>query len=214
MAGRPLPGISALLDSSMLLSGKICCTIAVPTYAAEPGTGGLAGMLLFRPLRVSTILMLTWGVVIACPASHSQQPQKPDAPVATRAAVEQSVNVITANAPYRAISGNQRIQWAAQQTFGPQSWLTGTFTAAIGTARDSPAEYGPHCEGYAKRYGMRFSGVASSNTIEAGLGAIWGEDPRYVRDPSLPISHQLPNVHRLTFTATNRHTRLSPALQP
>jgi hypothetical protein len=168
-------------------------------------------MLLFRPLRVSTLLMLTCGVAIACPASHSQQPQKPDAPIATQAHVEQSVNVVSANAPYRAISGNQRIQWAAQQTFGPQSWLTGTFTAAIGTARDSPAEYGPHWEGFAKRYGMRFSGVASSNTIEAGLGALWGEDPRYVRDPSLPIRHRLTNVLLLSFTAHNRHGRLVPA---
>jgi len=29
-------------------------------------------------------------------------------------------------------------------TFGPQSWLTGIFTASIGTARDNPQEYGPH----------------------------------------------------------------------
>jgi hypothetical protein len=168
-------------------------------------------MLLLRPLRVSTLVVLTYGVVIACPTSHSQQPQKPDAPVATQGPVEQSAKVISANAPYRMISGNERIRWAAQQTFGPQSWLTGAFTAAIGTARDSPADYGPHWEGFAKRYGMRFSGVASSNTIEAGLGAIWGEDPRYVRDPSLPIRHRLTNVLLLSFTAHNRHGRLVPA---
>ena len=32
------------------------------------------------------------------------------------------------------------------------------------------------------RLGMSIAGNAVSNTMEAGLGAIWGEDPRYIRD--------------------------------
>ena len=143
--------------------------------------------------------------------SQAQGSDKPDAPSVPQGPVDQDLKVIPAKAPYRIISGKERVQWAAQQTFGPQSWLTGIFTASIGTARDNPQEYGPHWEGFAKRYGMRFTGVASSNTIEAGLGALWGEDPRYVRDQTLPMKRRIGNVFLLSFTARNRQGKMVPA---
>jgi hypothetical protein len=145
--------------------------------------------------------------------AQTPEKEKPDAPAAPapQGPPEKNLNVIAAHAPYRIISGKERMQWAAQQTFGPQSWLTGIFTASIGTARDTPYEYGPHWEGFAKRYGMRFSGVAASNTIEAGLGAIWGEDPRYVRDQSLPIKRRIGNVFVYSFMARNREGKRVPA---
>src|SRR5215470_10033991 len=80
------------------------------------------------------------------------------------------LKVIPDNEPYRPITGTQRIQWVAVQTFDLESLFAGAFTASVGTARDSPKEYGPHWDGFAKRYGMRFTGVASGNVIEAGLG--------------------------------------------
>src|SRR6476620_8629384 len=116
-------------------------------------------------------------------AGLAQQTDKPEAPAAKpQGPAEPSLRVIAARAPYEPISGKQRIQWAALQTFGPESLAVGTLSAGIGTARNNPYEYGPHWEGFAKRYGMRFTGIAASNTIEAGLGAIWGEDPRYIRN--------------------------------
>jgi len=141
----------------------------------------------------------------------AQEPEKPDAPVAPQGPVQQDLKVISAHAPYRIISAKERAQWATVQTFGPQSLLTGAFTAGIGTARNSPHEYGPHWDGFAKRYGMRFTGVASSNTIEAGLGSLWGEDPRYVRDADLPIKRRIRNVFVLSFAARNREGKLMPA---
>jgi hypothetical protein len=99
----------------------------------------------------------------------------------------------------------------AIETFGPESLSVGTLSAGIGTARDRPVEYGPHWDGFAKRYGMRFTGVASSNAIEASLGAIWGEDPRYVRNQNLPFKRRVGNVFLLSFTARNREGKLMPA---
>ena len=144
-------------------------------------------------------------------ACFAQEQDKPDAPSAPQGPVQQNLKVIASQAPYEPITGKQRVQWAASETFGPESLLTGTFTAAIGTGRDNPYEYGPHWDGLAKRYGMRFTGVASSNTIEAGLGAIWGEDPRYVRNQNLPFKRRLGNVFLLSFTARNRQGKLMPA---
>jgi hypothetical protein len=145
-------------------------------------------------------------------AGIAQEPDRPEAPVAKpQGPAEQNLKVIAAPAPYESISGKQRIQWAALQTFGPESLLVGTLSAGFGTARDKPYEYGPHWDGFAKRYGMRFTGIAASNTIEAGLGAIWGEDPRYVRSETLPFKKRIGNVLLLSFAARNREGKLTPA---
>lgn len=159
----------------------------------------------------AAIAVVCAGMVLACPGAFAQDGEKPDAPDRPQGPVEQNLKVISAQAPYKMISGKQRIEWAAQQTFGPESLLVGTLTAAIGTGRDNPTEYGPHWDGYAKRYGMRFTGIAASNTIEAGLGALWGEDPRYVRNRNLSFKKRIGNVFLLSFTARNREGKLVPA---
>jgi len=145
------------------------------------------------------------------PMVPAQEPDKPDAPEKPEGPVHQNLKVISAHAPYQIISGKQSVEWAAQQTFGPESWLMGTFSAAISTGKDHPSEYGPHWDGFAKRYGIRFTGVAASNTIEAGLGAIWGEDPRYVRDATSPFKKRLANVFVMTFMARKRDGNLMPS---
>jgi len=143
---------------------------------------------------------------------QAQGADKPEAPAAKpQGPPEQNLRVIAAQAPYEPISGKQRVEWVALQTFGPESLMVGVWTAGLGTARDKPPEYGPHWEGFGKRYAMRFSGVAASNTIEAGLGALWGEDPRYVRNANLPFKRRIGNVILLTFTSRNREGRLMPA---
>lgn len=118
---------------------------------------------------------------------------------------------VTPELTYQPISGKQRIQWAAVQTFGQESLLVGVLSSGIETARDAPEEYGPHWGGFAKRYGMRFTGTASSKTIEAGLGALWAEDPRYFRDDSLSFKKRLGHVILFSFAARNREGRLMPA---
>src|SRR5882672_7947464 len=57
---------------------------------------------------------------------------------------------------YRPITGPQRLNWAVKSTIGPVSLAAGLFSAGFGTAMGRPREYGPHWEGFGKRYGMRF----------------------------------------------------------
>src|ERR1043165_6013130 len=87
-----------------------------------------------------------------------------------------------AQAPVRPeppLSGAQRVHWALRSTIGPQSLVAGIFSSSWGTAFNVPKEYGTQWSGFAKRYGMRLTGVATSNFMEAGLGSLWNEDPRY-----------------------------------
>ena len=117
----------------------------------------------------------------------------------------------SANSAYEPLTARERFQWFATSTAGPNSLATGVFNAAYGTALDSPHEYGTHWEGFGKRYGMRLTGVSTSNAIEAGLGAAWGEDPRYFRRPELPFKSRVQNVVKMTFLAQDRSGRTMPA---
>lgn len=113
--------------------------------------------------------------------------------------------------PYVPVTRHQRLQWFVSQTVGPPSLAVGVFSSAIGTARDKPVEYGPGWDGFGKRYGMRLSGVAAGNAMNAGLGVLWGEDPRYFRAEGDPLGKRLRNIVVLTFMARQRDGHLAPA---
>jgi hypothetical protein len=132
---------------------------------------------------------------------------KPDSPVPADSITKSPLQ----SQKYEPISGTKRLEWFFVRSVGPESLLNGAFTAGIGTARDKPGEYGTHFDGFAKRYGMRFTGIATSNAMEAGLGAVWGEDPRYFMAIGKPFGARLKNVFALTVVARRRDGRYMPA---
>ena len=109
------------------------------------------------------------------------------------------------------ITAKDRVQWAVKGTLGPESLAAGLFSAGWGTLFNQPKTYGPHWEGFGDRYGMRLSGLAVSNTLEAGLGAVWGEDPRYTRDAGAPFKNRIGHAVKMTFFAENRDGGVMPA---
>lgn len=118
----------------------------------------------------------------------------------------------SSSAAHPEVTGRERIQWALNGTLGPASLTAGLFSAGWGTLFDHPKVYGPHWEGFGDRYGMRLSGLALSNTMEAGLGAIWGEDPRYKRaGDDAPFFHRLGHAAEMTFMSQSRDGGIMPA---
>lgn len=110
------------------------------------------------------------------------------------------------------ITSAERARWFAVSTAGPTSLLAaGPISAGWSTLFNHPKEYGPGWEGFGKRYGMRMTGVATGNAMEAGLGAAWGEDPRYFRSPDRAIGARVKYVIRSTFLAPGRDGRRRPA---
>lgn len=87
----------------------------------------------------------------------------------------------------------------------------GAIDAGWGTWHDKPSEYGTHWLGFSQRYGLNLSGIAVSNAMEAGLGAAWGEDPRYFRAAGQPLMNRLGHVAKMTFLAKNREGDYMPA---
>lgn len=149
---------------------------------------------------VVLVFMLTSGLPVFGQDAPANQDTRPD---------PQLVNA----PPYRPITAHQRFNWFVDRTVGPATLTAGVFTAGIGTARNSPREYGTHWEGFGKRYGMRLTGVSTGNAMEATIGAIWGEDPRYRDRPQFgePFKMRVRHVVVMTFLARNREGNLMPA---
>ena len=118
---------------------------------------------------------------------------------------------LSPSAAFRPITGKERAQWAIVGTVGPASLLGGLFSSGWGTLWNQPPEYGTHWQGFADRYGMRLTGLATSNAMEASLGAIWGEDPRYVRASGEGVGQRLGHVVKMAFLAPNKNGHLRPA---
>jgi len=109
------------------------------------------------------------------------------------------------------ITGGERLKWFASSSLGPASLAGGLVSAGFGTAFNQPREYGTHWEGFGQRYGMRLTGVLTGNAMEAGLGAIWGEDPRYERAAEQPFGARIMHAVKWTFLARGRNGEMMPA---
>lgn len=114
--------------------------------------------------------------------------------------------------PAEPITGEQRARWATIATVGPASLLGGTISAGWGTLLNTPYEDGTHWGGFDDRYGMRLTGIATSNAMEAGLGAIWHEDPRYWREgDGFPMKRRIAHIFKYTFFALDENGNARPA---
>jgi hypothetical protein len=109
------------------------------------------------------------------------------------------------------IDGIGRLNWVVKGTLGPASLWTGVFTSTWGTTFNKPREYGDSGLGWVKRYGLRMSGIAVDNTLEAGMGAFWGEDPRYHRVAQEPFKSRLMNTVKMTVMANKNDGSIAPA---
>ncbi|HEX4273830.1 MAG TPA: hypothetical protein VHZ74_00675 [Bryobacteraceae bacterium] len=114
--------------------------------------------------------------------------------------------------PAEPVTATERLSWFAQSTVGPATLTGGLVSAGFGTLVNRPREYGTHWEGFGDRYGMRLTGVATSNAMEAGLGALWGEDPRYYRAADgARFGKRIGHVVKWTFVAANNNGSVRPA---
>jgi len=141
---------------------------------------------------VTTCLLLAW--LFSIPAT---------AQVASGAAPK---------ATYTPITGEERLEWAVKSTIGVKSLaVSGVISAGWGTIFNEPPEYGTQFDGFAKRYGMRLTGVSTGNAMEVSVGMLWGEDPRYFRVPEEKFWGRVGNAMDLTFRARRSDGKYHPA---
>jgi hypothetical protein len=111
----------------------------------------------------------------------------------------------------QSVTQQQRLKWATFSSVGPPSLAAGAITSAISTGRNNPSEYGPHWDGYFKRQGLRLTGAVTSNFMEAELGALWGEDPRYRRATVTSAKGRAWHAVKTAFLAYDRNGKSMPA---
>ncbi len=155
-------------------------------------------------MKYLTRLSIPLGLACAIAASAQQPP--PDTQAYAPAGTTQ-----TRSYRYTPATTKDRFDWFLLNTTGPASIAGGLISAGWGTAFNSPKEYGTHWAGFGKRDGMRLTGVATSNAMEAGIGQLWGEDPRYFREPDQPFRHRVLHVLKMTVLARNREGTEVPA---
>jgi len=117
----------------------------------------------------------------------------------------------TLEAPYQSFTPRQYLRWFTTNTMDPANLVGGIFQSALGTAPNRPREYGPHWGGFADRYGMGMTRSVTGNAIEAGVGLILRQDPRYFRLPDRPFKARVGNVLRLAFAARGGGGSFGPA---
>jgi hypothetical protein len=104
-----------------------------------------------------------------------------------------------------------RMKWAAVTAVSPKRLAGYVVSSAIATATNDPPEYGPHWEGYGKRIGLRLSTGATGLFMEAAVGSLWDEDPRYHRTQGLGMKARLWNIAKMSVMTQNEEGKVVPA---
>lgn len=110
-----------------------------------------------------------------------------------------------------AISPSVRATWVLHATVGPTRLIAVPLQSGILTWADSPREYGTHWGGFGQRVGSSLATAALGNTMEASIGSLWGEDPRYHRLGSGSASSRIKHALITGFMAEKASGELRPA---
>jgi hypothetical protein len=112
---------------------------------------------------------------------------------------------------YVPITPAARVDWIVTGTIGRRSLGVGVLAATWQTGWNSPDEWQRTWTGLGKRYLEREADVAISSALEAGLGAIWGEEPRYIPSGRRGIWPRARYAMRTVVVAQRRDGHLAPA---
>jgi hypothetical protein len=129
----------------------------------------------------------------------------------TARAQDPAASATTQEVAAPAITPAGRAAWVATSIIGPQSLTAGVFVAGTETMMVFPPEWQRNASGFGRRYASRDGAIAISNGVEASLGALWGEDPRYVECHCDGIRHRAAHAARLSVLAARSDGRLAPA---
>jgi len=157
--------------------------------------------------RAGLIALVMWWPAIAGAQALDENVSAPNvfAPVAQQPA---ELTALT----YTPITSRERIDWIVDGTIGAKSLGVGVFATMWQTGADTPHEWERWTwSGVTKRYLQREADVAISNSLEAGVGAIWGEEPRYIRSGRKGLWPRTRYAMKTVFLAQRPDGHLAPA---
>jgi hypothetical protein len=80
------------------------------------------------------------------------------------------------------------------EQFGLRGIVGTAISAGIGQGLDIPSAWGPHWDGYGKRYLSGFAGSTSRQVFALGLDDVLHQDPRYFPSSQVGFRNRLRNV--------------------
>lgn len=158
-----------------------------------------------RSYPSGALLLFAFLLPLSCPATWAQEAE----PKSAQATANPNSTRLQPG-EHRPLTAEERFAWFVKSTAGFPSLAGGVISSAWGTGFNSPREYGPHWEGFGKRYGMRLTGVSVGNAIEAGLGAALGDDPRYFSAQGQPFGQRVLHIVKFTFITYKRDGSTGP----
>lgn len=127
------------------------------------------------------------------------------------AAAQEPARIPADPAVYTPPTGRDRVKAVIEGTVSPADLTVNLLDAAWSTHVNWPAEWGRSTKGFSKRFADDEAYAALSGTIEAGVGTLWGEDPRYRRSDEHGAVRRLRHSLVATLLAPRRDGHLAPA---
>ena len=156
--------------------------------------------------------------ILLCQEGARVQPgttQKPDVKVETVEADPAAIvteSKLVAGRTYTPATAEDRVEWWARRAFSVDSLAIGAANTAIKTWwLNSPKAWGRGLDGFGKRFGNREFEVLAGNGIEASLGTLWGEDPRYFRSGAPGLGPRVKHAINSAFFTYRRDGSRKPA---
>jgi hypothetical protein len=112
---------------------------------------------------------------------------------------------------YTPITSAERVTWVVRGTVSVPAVGVGVFNSAWMTESNWPKEWHQNWRGFSRRYADGAAAGSIANSIEAGLGGFWGEDPRYVRSGRHGTWTRLRYAATTVALAPRRDGHLAPA---
>jgi hypothetical protein len=133
-------------------------------------------------------------VLLPLPAAAQEVPPAPTAPQL-----------------YTPPSASDRVNWVVEGTLSLPVIAVNAADSAWSTHVNWPREWGRGALGFSKRFADEEAFGTVSNSIEAGLGSFWGEDPRYRRAGEGSLWRRVHHAVMATVLAPRRDGHLAPA---
>ena len=92
------------------------------------------------------------------------------------------------------LTPDEKFRYGVIEQFGIRGFLGTAISAGIGTGLDVPEAWGPHWDGYGKRYASGFAGGVSRQVFALGLDDVLHQDPRYFPSSQVGFVPRLRNV--------------------
>jgi len=108
------------------------------------------------------------------------------------------------------VSADERLAWLLRENVSPPALIMDLATSEAGTLFRPPSN-SIHQSGFGARAGMVIANGGVSTVMEAGLGSIWGEDPRYTRTNGRRFQARLSHAIMMTFLANKNSGHTAPA---